>query len=243
MPSLASLVPTACLPELLAKGQVVKSADASGSPSLAPRHPASGEMARLVSGEKPNLLVEALYLYPRPRPLDPAAELRELYGTILATSSLEGIQYWSVSRGRYRTFYTESYRIDAPDSKRRIPDASAPTGRLPSSGFYYAFQRDTTFGPNVYRCDYRVYPEAVYLESTNLTSLNYLSIPILPENKLRIRLLVVQADEAILFYVVNSAQTPSVSIVHDRVRESISNRTEALFKWFALRRGTKGFPG
>jgi hypothetical protein len=235
LPSFASVAPQAELPELLAKGKIVRIAASGAGPSLLPRYSAASEISGLIAAEKPNLVVESLYRYPRPMPADPSAELHDLYNTVLAISSLEGIQYYSASRGRYRTFYSESYRIDGPDTKRRLPDAQAPAGMLPSTESYYAFQRDTTFGPNVYRCAYRSFPEAVSLESINLTSLSLLALPVMSPNKLHIRLLVIQTEEAILFYVVNTAEMPSIPLVRDQVQESIANRTEALFKWFASR--------
>jgi hypothetical protein len=233
LPGLTSLLPASTYAELMKSGSIVQTAPEGQGPVLLPAHAASASIRSALASEKPNLIVEALYLYHRPRPADPQAELRSLYGTLLSISSLEGIQYWSASRQKMRTFYAESYRIDGPKSKRRLPDLAAPAaGPLPSAATCYAFQRDLTFGPNVYRYDYAVSPEAILLESTNMTSMTYLALPLMAPGGLKVRLLVIQTDEALLFYVASGANAPSLGIIRDKVEESITNRAVALCKWF-----------
>jgi hypothetical protein len=236
LPTLRSLVPADAWNELLSQGSAARVGKAGDGLRLVPNFAPAALVRDAITTENPSLLVESLYVYRRDRPRDATAELRSLYGTLLAISSLEGIQYWSATRKTMRTFYAESYRIDGPDTRKRLPDATAPTaGPLPSTETYYSFQRDLTFGPNVYRCGYKTFADAVMLESVNLTSLTYIGIPVMGPNGLRIRLFVIQSDDAILFYAVSSADVPSLPIVTDKVQESITNRTEALFKWFSAR--------
>jgi len=233
LPGLSSLLPASTYAELMKSGSIVQTAPEGKGPVLLPAHASSASIRSALAGEKPNLIVEALYLYRRPRPSDPQAELRSLYGTLLSISSLEGIQYWSASRQKMRTFYAESYRIDDPKAKRRLPDLAAPTtGPLPAAATCYAFQRDLTFGSNVYRYDYAVSPEAILLENTNMTSMTYLALPLMAPGGLKVRLLVIQTDEALLFYVASGANAPSLGIIRDKVEESITNRAVALYKWF-----------
>jgi hypothetical protein len=235
LPSLSSLVPGPSWAELSTAGKIVRVGDGQTGPLLMPLYQGNGDFRKALATERPKLLVESLYLFKRPRPADAGLELRGLYATILSTSSLQGIEYYSASRKKMRTFYSESWRIDGPETKQRLPDATVAPGPLPAAETFFAYQRDLTFGPNLYRCSYRSYPEAVSLESINLTSLTYLGIPVMAPDGLRIRLLIVQGEEGILFYVVNSADVPSLPIIRAKVEESITNRTEALFKWFEAR--------
>jgi hypothetical protein len=139
-----------------------------------------------------------------------------------------------------RTFYAESWRIDGPETKNRLPDAQAPeTGPLPHTATYFSHQRDLTFGANDYSYYFQTYPEAAGFESINLTTLTYKGIPILRPKTLKIRLLVVQSEEALLFYVASSADVANLPFVKGKVQESITNRAEALFKWFVARQGEK----
>lgn len=233
LPSLASLVPADAYAELVSAGKIVRTAAPGGGLSLLPAHEGAARIGASMASEKPNLIVETLYIYRRPSPADPEAELRTIYGTMLSISSLEGIEYWSASRKKMRTFYAESYRIDDPKTRKRIPDASAPaTGPLPSMATYYSFQRDLTFGANVYRYTYVTAPGSVFAETVNLTSLTYLALPIMAPEGLKVRLLVIQANDALLFYVASGANAPSIGIIRDKVQESVMNRATALYKWF-----------
>lgn len=233
LPSLAGLLPASTYAELMKSGSIVQTAPEGGGPALLPTHAASAAIRTALANEKPNLIVEALYLYRRPRPMDPEAELHSLYGTLLSISSLEGIQYWSASRQKMRTFYAESYRIDDPKARHRLPDLAVPaSGPLPETASCYAFQRDLTFGSNVYRYDYAASTSGILLETTNMTSMTYLAVPLMAPGGLKVRLLVLQTDEALLFYVVSSANAPSLGIIRGKVEESITNRAVALYKWF-----------
>jgi len=233
LPGLSSLVSASAYAALLKSGSIVQTAPEGQGPVLLPTHAASAAIRAAMASEKPNLIVEALYLYRRPRPADPQAELRSLYGTLLSISSLEGIQYWSASRQKMRTFYAESYRIDDPKARHRLPDLAAPaSGPLPATASCYAFQRDLTFGANVYRYDYATSADGILLETTNMTSMTYLAVPLMAPGGLKARLLVIQTDEALLFYVASCANAPSLGIIRDKVEESITNRAIALYKWF-----------
>ncbi len=235
LPAISSLFSPALYAELAASGKVVRTAAAKEGPGILPRHEGARGIGILLAEEKPNLLVEALYMYRRPKPADPSAELRALYATFLSISSLEGIEYYSASRKKMRTFYAESYRIDSLESRLRLPDPLPPPGLLPPQAQYFAYQKDLTFGANIYQCVYRAFPDAVILESINLTGLSYYGIPVMGPKGLRIRLMVIQAEEAIVFYAVSSADVPSMAIIRDKVEESIGNRTAALYKWFEER--------
>jgi hypothetical protein len=240
LPTLKSLLSLGVYNDLLVDGKVLLTAAPGQGPSLLPRYPGSEGIAAALAAAKPNLIVEALYAYRRPQPADPKAELKSLYGTLLSISSLEGIQYYSASRKKMRTFYEQSYRIDGPDTKKRLADASPPPGSLPPTATFYAFQKDLTFGSNIYEWNFTAFPEALLLETINLTGLTYIGIPVIPAKGLKARLLIIQTDEAILFYVVNAADAPSIGIVRDKVQDSIGNRAEALYKWFEAKQKALG---
>ncbi len=243
LPSLASLIPPTAAQALATQDSFVLTAKAGDGPSILPAYAGSEALRAALGAEKPGLVVEALYVLRRPSPESPEAELRRIYSTLLAISSLEGIEYWSASRQTMRTFYAESWRIDSPESAQRLPDAQAPaTGPLPASALYYTYQRDLSFGANKYSYDYRAYPEGIGLEMINLTKMTYKGIPLLSPKALKVRVLIVQAEEALLFYVVSAADVPSLPFVRGKVQESVTNRAEALYKWFVARQGISARP-
>ena len=71
------------------------------------------------------------------------------------------------------------------------------------------------------------------MKSSNLTRMSYGIVPVLAPGALATRLLVIQAEDAILFYAVSGASAPG--IFTGKLEESFFNRAEALFRWFAAK--------
>jgi hypothetical protein len=236
---LARLFPADAAGQLAASGKAVRTS--SGEPGLLPLHQGSDSIRDALASEKPSLLVEAVFVLPRPKPADDAAmstELATIYGILRSLGSLQGIEYYSVSRKSMRTFYAESFIIDDPSSKARVPDPAPPApGALPATETLFAFQRDLSFGANTYRYDYRSYPNAILLKSSNLTRMSYGPLPLIAPSTLNTRLLVIQAEDGLLFYVESGTDAPA--IFKGRLGESFANRAEALYRWFSAKFSAK----
>jgi len=150
--------------------------------------------------------------------------------------SLKGIEYYSASRGRMRELYAESYRIDDPGKMNALADEAAPApDAVPPSESLFVFQKDTTFGANTYSYAFASFPDAVLVEATNLSKMKYGPLTMVSEGELGMRLLVICADEAIVFYSESSVSAPA--LFRSRVGESFANRAEALFRWFTAESG------
>jgi hypothetical protein len=233
--SLASLFPADTAALLASSGKAVSTS--AGKLSLIPNHPASAAIREAVEKEKPSLVVEAVFALTRPKPASAAAaqtELASIYGILRSLGSLQGIEYYSASRKTMRTFYAESYIIDGPDSKTALIDPKAPiAGAIPQSETVYAFQRDLSFGANRYRYEYASFPDAIRLSSSNLTKMSYGIVPVAAPGELSTRLLVIQTDDAILFYAASGAKAPG--LVSGKLKDSFANRAEALFRWFSAK--------
>jgi hypothetical protein len=209
----------------------------AGEPLAAQLLPAEAAAQLAAKGKAISVLVEAVFSLPRAKPEGAAAtagELASIYGILKSLGSLQGIEYYSASHKAMRILYAESWIVDGPGSKTRLPDPAPPaSGSLPSAETLFAFQRDLSFGANSYRYDYAVFPRAVLLRSGNLTRMSYGIVPVLAPEALAMRLLVIQADDAILFYAVSGASAPG--IFKGKLEESFSNRAEALFRWFSAK--------
>lgn len=232
---LARLLPADAASQIAASGKAVRTS--SGEAGLLPLHRGSDLIRDSLASEKPSLLVEAVFVLPRPKPADDAAtstELASIYGILRSLGSLQGIEYYSVSHKSMRTFYAESFIIDDPSSKAKVPDPSPPApGALPATQTLFAFQRDLSFGANTYRYDYRSYPDAILLKSSNLTRMSYGPLPLIAPSTLNTRLLVIQAEDGLLFYVESGTEAPA--IFRGRLGESFANRAEALYRWFSAK--------
>jgi hypothetical protein len=233
--SLASLLPADAASLLASSGKAVRTS--SGKLSLIPNHQASATIRDAIERERPSLVVEAVFALRRPKPASAAAaqaELASVYGILRSIGSLQGIEYYSASRKKMRTFYAESYIIDGPDSKAAVSDPKAPiAGAIPQSETVYAFQRDLSFGANRYRYEYASFPDAICLSSSNLTKMSYGIVPVAAAGELSTRLLVIQADDGILFYAASGAKAPG--LFSGKLEDSFANRAEALFRWFAAK--------
>lgn len=229
---LAALVPGDRAAALVRGEELRRSATGrEAAAAWAPSHPLS---ARVVSGlgtEEPDVVVEALYLWKKPRPAPADAELLAVYNVLRAVGSLQGIEYWSASRQTMRLFYEESWRVVSPEDRTRVPDQRVAS--VPPLETFTVWQKDLSFGGNLNSLDYRSAPDGVLLESVNLTRMYYKFVPVASPGSLRVRVLALNTDEGILFWAVSSARAAVVPGIRGKLEDSFGNRAEALFRWFS----------
>jgi hypothetical protein len=220
-------------------------------PRLLPNH---GDLQRLVdeimNTLEPGLFVETLCRYEKGAPGVAGvagssatgtgasddwtdAQRAGLFNQTLALSTLTGIQYYSASRKTMRTFYESSKVIDAPDTKKAIPDPVYASP--PSTLTIYARQKDLTFGDNIYQYDYRTGPDSLIFVQQNLTTMNAGIIPAVGKNKLRTVMAVIDAGDSLLIYAASMAKAVSFPGLGERIGNSFTNRAEAVLKWFSGR--------
>jgi hypothetical protein len=204
-------------------------------PVLIPRYP---ELRRLVdeimASLEPGLFVESLYRYEKPAGAAGGwtdGERTLLYNEALALSSLAGIQYYSASRKKMRTFYEYSRVIDGPDTRAPLPDPVFAA--VPRELQIYARQKDLTFGDNIYRYDYAAFGDSFIFIQQNLSVMYAGLIPAVGKNRLRSVVAVIDAGDSLLFYAASMAKTVSLPGLGDRIGNSFTNRAEAILKWFS----------
>jgi hypothetical protein len=196
-----------------------------------PAHGLAVRVVRSIASEKPDVVVEALYLWKKPKSVSPSAETLALYNILLSVSSLQGIEYWSASRDKMRLFYEESWRVVSPSNTTRIPDQTVAV--LSPSESITVWQKDLTFGGNLNRVDYTSAADGVLMESVNLTKMSYGIVPVASPGTLKVRVLVLSVDEGLLFWVVSSANATVIPGVRGKLESSFGNRAEAIFRWFS----------
>jgi hypothetical protein len=209
-------------------------------PVLMPRN---DRLRRLINDAmetvEPTLFVESLYRYAKPATPSAApsrdawtdAERSALYNACLSIGSLQGIEYFSASRNRMRTFYETSTVIDGPDTKRPLADPLYATP--PAELRIYARQKDLTFGDNIYQYTYYAYPDSLIFAQENLTAMNVGPIVVVKKNRLRSVVCVLDAGDALLVYVASMAKAAGFPGMNERAGRSFSNRAEAILTWFA----------
>jgi len=234
LPTLASLLGETTSIEL-ASGSKATRTDTHGNLDLLPNCPEAESLRSGVAADGSSILVETVFALVRKGPVDTQAteeELARIYGLMRSFSSLQGIEYYSASRHTMRTFYAESWLVSDADTRTRMPDPPAPrAGFLPRTESLLVWQKDLTFAGNIYEYRFSSFPHAVQAVSTNLTRMSYGIIPLIAPKSLVSRLLILQAADAIVFYVESDAKAPGIFAA--RIGESFSNRAGALFEWFS----------
>jgi hypothetical protein len=205
------------------------------SPLLMPRHSGLKKHIDTLQEElEPSIMVETLHIYEKPREAEKttwsAVEETRLYNSVLALSTLAGLQYYSVSRGVMRTFYETSSVIDGPVTKKPLPDPVF--NRPPVELTLYARQKDLTFGDNIYQYDFYSSDGVMIFVQQNLTSLTAGIIPAVGKNNLRSVVAILDAGEYLLIYAASMAKTVALPGMRERVGNSFANRAEAVLHWF-----------
>lgn len=155
----------------------------------------------------------------------------KLYNLLLSIHTMKGIKYYSASRDRMRTLFTESHFVSDPDNRNRLTPPTATTV-IPEETVYYLLQDDATFGENMYRVRYIYNGETLQITMINTHSLRYRFIPAIWKGNLHITLLVHPLNEGLLLYGHIHAK-PTMSFgLQSRIRDSLGNRLEAVNTWF-----------
>ncbi len=178
----------------------------------------------------PNIGVETIYLFKAPEISATGKDMLFLYNLLRNLRSLEGIEYYSASRERMRTFFKDFYTIDGPEERNPVPDQFVD--KVPREATLYAFQEDLTFGKSVSRLLYRYEKPFISLSITNCTKLRYLLIPLIQEEAMKMHLLIYVMDGYIMFYGNCAVSTLDFPSLLKKKKESFSNRIEAMYTWF-----------
>lgn len=157
----------------------------------------------------------------------------ELYNHLRAVSTLQGIEYYSASRGYHRTLYKQSYAVAGPNDHTRVPDPVA--GSIPEHSTLYLVQEDSTFGSNVYQNDYRFDGTTITMRVHNLTTMWWSILPLVNPGDFRSVVAVTPTDQGLLFYAAAGIHTISIGGVRERSQRSLRNRLDALERWLRAR--------
>ncbi|MDR2444574.1 MAG: hypothetical protein LBD44_01360 [Spirochaetaceae bacterium] len=197
--------------------------------------------AESIASLTPSMLVESLFLYKKPASYHKAGwtgpEKTAVLNVLVSISTLSGIEYYSRSRGRMRTFYEESSVINDPRQKLIQDDPVFLPEYLPSKITLYARQKDLSFGDNVYRYDYFIRDGAIIFTQKNCNAISYGIVPLAAKEKLCVLSAVIDAGEYFLIYAASMTKAPPFSGLKKKAGDSFVSRAEALIKWFTLRMG------
>jgi hypothetical protein len=232
--TIANLLPAALYERLADQGEIRNSLHRNSPPQLIPDVSVREEIEAKIREMELTVGTEVLSVYAN-EAVDfdaPGSRLR-IYNILLSMSTMKGIQYYSASRERMRTLFAESYVVDGPDAEIRLADPIVL--EIPPFKMLYALQEDLTFGENVYETQFRYSGDFFLLDSTNLTTMHYLFLPMVkPRNSVTL-ILLIPAGDKLLFYGAVGAHTMGLLGLARSKEESFYNRLKAIFGWFTQR--------
>jgi len=231
-------IDTLLAPELLERlsleGELRNSLSDASPLQLIPEIPLRPEIEEQINELGLSVGTEVLIRY-RNEAIDFDAESSRLkiYNILRSISTMEGIKYYSASRKRMRTLFAQSYAIDGPDKQERVPDPFVE--EIPDYSRLYIFQKDLTFGANVYRSEYRYSGQYFLLTTRNTTTMRYFLLPVVKPECSVTHILLIPAGMEILFYGATGARGASFFGLERTREDSFYNRLKAIYGWFTER--------
>ena len=215
----------------LRAGQMVRSSiPADGTLSIAPAVSSREEIASQVTARQPTVGVEVLRLITGSTEggNGPDQWLR-IYNELHAVSTMKGITYYSVTRGKEQVLFTESYAVSSADNARRIDDPVFDT--IPPDDVLMTFQEDKSFGKNSYQESFRYRADHLVVKIENLTTVSFLFVPLVSPRNLVSQVVIIPAGPDILFYGVAYIRSSfPIGDRHSR-EDSLVNRLTAMANW------------
>jgi len=199
-----------------------------------PFGPLSEEIVNDLTGQDSTIGVEALFRMDLPTSLaEMEKEERDLaiFNLLNRVSTLSGIEYYSASRERMRTLFTEVYRVEEIGSKKALSDRQFSS--VPAIQEDILFQEDLTFGKNYVRnrCLYR--DGRFLMQVRNLSTMWYFILPLVGSENFRMDLLIIPQEDHLVFYGASSVDSASLFGIEKSKKDSFYNRIKAMQGWFS----------
>jgi len=232
--SLAAFVDGTALDRLRAEGTLRAALPDDGKPVLVPAVSSAASISGDVHSLGPTVGAELLRIIAGPgTALDSPAGRLALYNALHAVSTMKGITYWSVTRGKEMVLFLQSSVIGSLSRPDPVPDPLFDD--IPAEHDLFTFQEDSSFGKNTYAEHFSARPDAIVVKTENLSTISFLFVPIIQPRGLVSQVVVVPSGKEVLFYGL--AYLKSGFPIGDKASRimSLENRLAALASWFAKR--------
>ncbi len=216
--------------KLRAGASVSSSVSSDGKLRLVPAVSAQAGISADVSALNPTVGVEMLRLVPDlPEQMDTPEGWLKIYNALHAVSTMRGITYYSVSRGRMEVLFSKSYAISSASSATRIEDPVFAA--IPEDDILYTWQEDKSFGGIPYQESFRYRTDHLVAKIENLSTISFFIFHLAAPHNLVSYVMVIPVDKDLLFYGVACLRTSMpIGDRHSR-EESLSNRLIAMADW------------
>ena len=198
---------------------------------LAPVYSISQYTKRNLTIDKPTLGIEALYIFPKHNNINNFyTSARKLYiiNVLHAISTMEGMQYYSQSKGKMSTLFEKSYIINNKTMKR-LPDQKISV--LKPEYSFYALQKDNILGQNIYYYSIKIYSDYIMFTVHNSSAITYGLLTLIDKEKFKLYGFIVEDKQNINIYLVYSINTRRQLIPIQKLTISLQNRADAIALW------------
>jgi hypothetical protein len=227
------------LADLLA-GKLIKGASFSDDVmALVPEDTIAQKHLREALAKPDSFTVVSLSYVPYPegmKDMSIAERQVAIFNTMRSISTQEGITYISHRAGnKPKVLFEKSWYLETPNSRKGLSDPVSSW--VPPTDEYFVFQRDSSFGSNVYRHRYTTSDDEIFVEVKNLETMRVFSIfKAVEEEMLAIAMSTKQLDEGLLLSAMATIEgrEPEVRILGISVDlpSAFTRRTTALGEWF-----------
>jgi|SRR5208283_821765 len=232
-------------PDSVQKLRAGSSVSASVSPDgvlrLVPSVTTQASIAADVSALHPTVGVEMLRLIPdMAEQMDSPEGWLRIYNALHAVSSMRGITYYSVTRGKMQVLFSKSYAISSPTARTQIEDPVFT--QIPDDDTLYTWQEDNSFGGVPYQESFQYRTDHLVAKIENLSTISLFILPLVTPHNLVSHVVVIPVDKDLLFYGVACLRTSMpIGDRHSR-EESLENRLIAMADWLKGRLSTPQAP-
>lgn len=147
---------------------------------------------------------------------------------VRSISKMKGMQYYSNTRKRYETLYTESYRIENPNSVQPVADdlEGSSDGKT-----MYLFQNEHTFGKGYYQVQYHENKKMVSMQMKNTSAMYFGIIKAVDPDKLKIVVNIIDDGDGYYVYLGMSVDFMQLAGMESKMNKSFQARLDALYNW------------
>lgn len=196
-----------------------------------PAVPLASEIEKRHSEIEPDVIIEAFFTIPYPQNLPTSKEDRNLllYNIVRQVSRINGVQYWSRTKERYRVLFEDVYRVDG---KNKALEDSIVTS-IPTFDTFDIHMKEANLGRDYYTVEYRYDGQHMLFSLRNRSVITFL-LKIVDEGDLEIDLLLMPMDDQILIYGYSGVKLANPGFVNKIMdpHSSFLRRLYAMETWF-----------
>jgi len=159
-----------------------------------------------------------------------------IFNTMRSISTQEGITYISHRAGnKPKELIEKSWYLENPKSRSSVADPVSTS--VPSNAEYFVYQKDSSFGSNIYRYTYTTSETEIFVNVVNLETMRVFGIfKAVDKEQLAIAMSTTQVDEGLLLVAMATIEgrDPQVKVLGISVDlpSAFTRRTTALGEWF-----------